>query len=180
MLWILLPLMAVMALAGDPIMMIYGSTFRMGGTWLGILAVGLATNAFVTLGETAIMVQQPRLNLINSSVAAAVAVGANVWLIPRFGVTGAAIGVLLPFAVQGVLRYAALKLIFRWQNPWTNISPQIIAAAVAIVPALICHGLLRGLLGQILAAAVFLAVFGLGWMYHLRFRRRLDFEQSRL
>ena len=63
------------------------------------------SNAFVSLGETVIMVQRPHLNLLNSSITCAVAFGGNLWLIPRFGVTGAAFGILLPYIVQGILRY---------------------------------------------------------------------------
>ncbi len=72
-----------------------------GGAWLGIVGIACATNAFVSLGETVIMVQRPHLNLLNSSVTCAIAFGANLWLIPRFGVTGAAFGILLPYVIQG-------------------------------------------------------------------------------
>jgi O-antigen/teichoic acid export membrane protein len=171
MLWILLPLVAVMALAGSTILMIFGPAFRQGGVWLGIVAVACATNAFVALGETVIMVQRPRLNLLNSSITCAVAICANLWLIPRFGVTGAAFGILLPYVVQGILRYAALRLAFHWPNPWNNINPPIIAAIAAIVPALVCRGLLHGIIGQITSAAIFLAAFGTGWLYHRRARK---------
>ena len=171
MLWILLPLVAVMMLAGGTILLIFGPAFRQGGMWLGIVAVACATNAFVALGETVIMVQRPGLNLLNSSITCVVAIGANLWLIPRFGVTGAAFGILLPYVVQGILRYAVLRLAFRWPNPWKNISPPMIAAIIAIVPALICRVLMDGIAGQLTAAAVFLAVFGIGWLCHVRYRR---------
>src|SRR6266566_3391042 len=171
MLWILLPLVAVMMLAGGTILLIFGPAFRQGGMWLGIVAVACATNAFVALGETVIMVQRPRLNLLNSSITCVVAIGANLWLIPRFGVTGAAFGILLPYIVQGILRYAVLRLAFRWPNPWSSINPPVIAAIIAVVPALVCRVLLGGIIGQVTAAATFLAVFGIGWLYHLRSRR---------
>src|SRR4029453_10045224 len=57
MLWILLPLVAVMTLAGSVILLIYGPAFMQGGAWLGIVGIACATNAFVSLGETVIMVQ---------------------------------------------------------------------------------------------------------------------------
>src|SRR5205814_8943471 len=79
-LWILLPLVAVMTLAGSVILLIYGPAFRQGGAWLAIIGIACATNAFVSLGETVIMVQRPHLNLLNSSVTCAVAFGANLWL----------------------------------------------------------------------------------------------------
>jgi O-antigen/teichoic acid export membrane protein len=168
MLWILLPLVALMTIAGSVILLIYGPAFRQGGAWLGIVGIACATNAFVSLGETVIMVQRPHLNLLNSSVTCAIAFGANLWLIPRFGVTGAAFGILLPYVIQGILRYGVLRLVFRWRNPWSRIRPPILTAIIAFVPALICRLSLDGIAGQVSAASVFLAIFGLGWLHYRR------------
>src|SRR5205814_9908114 len=122
MLWILLPLVAVMVLAGSVILGIYGPVFRQGGMWLGIVAIAGATNAFVSLAETVIMVQRPRLNLLNSIITGVVALTANLWLISRWGATGAALGILLPYVLQGILRYRALRMVFRWLDPWGHIA----------------------------------------------------------
>jgi O-antigen/teichoic acid export membrane protein len=167
-LWILLPLVAVMALAGSVILLIYGPAFREGGAWLAIVGIACATNAFVSLGETVIMVQRPHLNLLNSSVTCALAFGANLWLIPRFGAMGAAFGILLPYLIQGILRYGVLRLVFRWRNPWSSIRPPIFMAIIAFVPALICRVVLDGIAGQVMAALVFIAIFGAGWLHHRR------------
>ena len=166
MLWILLPLVAVLSLAGSTILLIYGPAFWQGGQWLGIVALASATNAFVSLGETVIMVQRPRLNLLHSSITCVVAFAGLLWLIPRFGPLGAAVGILLPYIVQGLLRYATLRWVFRWKDSWSDISPPLIAAGIAIVPALICLGFLSGVVGQVTSAAVFLAVFGVQWWRH--------------
>jgi O-antigen/teichoic acid export membrane protein len=170
-LWILLPLVALMTLAGSVILLIYGSAFTQGDAWLGIVAIACATNAFVSLGETAIMVQRPHFNLWNSAIACAVAFGANLWLIPRFGVIGAAFGILLPYLIQGILRYGVLRLVFRWRNPWSSIRPPISTAAVAFVPALSCRLLVGGVPGQIIAGLVFIAIFGAGWFLYKRSTR---------
>ena len=168
MLWILLPLVAVMTLAGSVILLIYGPAFSQGGAWLGIVGIACATNAFVSLGETVIMVQRPHLNLLNSSVTCAIAFGANLWLIPRFGALGAAFGILLPYVIQGILRYGVLRLVFRWRNPWRSIRPPIVTAIIAFVPALICRLVVDGIAGQIIAGVIFLAIFGAGWLWHRR------------
>ena len=169
MLWILLPIVAVMVLAGSVILGIYGPAFRQGGMWLGIVAIACATNAFVSLAETVIMVQKPRLNLLNSIITCAVALAANFWLISRFGVTGAAFGILLPYVLQGILRYRALRLVFRWRNPWGDIGHPLIAAVVAAAPALACrdddrwnHGSARW------RAPLFFSFTALAWLYHRR------------
>jgi O-antigen/teichoic acid export membrane protein len=168
MLWILLPLVAVLALAGSVVLGIYGPAFREGGVWLGIVALACATNAFVSLAETVIMVQKPRLNLLNSIVTCAVALVANLWLISRFGVTGAALGILFPYVLQGILRYRALRMVFRWQNPWGDLGRPLLAAVIALVPAMACRLTMDGLIGQVVAALVFLLVYGGAWLHHRR------------
>jgi O-antigen/teichoic acid export membrane protein len=171
MLWILLPLVAVLSLAGSTILLIYGPAFWQGGVWLGIVALASATNAFVSLGETVIMVQRPHLNLLHSSITCAVAFAGLLWLIPRFGAMGAAFGILLPYLVQGMLRYATLRWVFHWKDSWSDIRPPLIAAGIAVVPALVCRMFLGGIVGQVVSAAVFLAVFGVQWLHHHIHRR---------
>ena len=166
MLWILLPLVAVLTLAGSTILLIYGPAFWEGGRWLRIVALASATNAFVSLGETVIMVQRPHLNLLHSVITGVVAFAGLLWLIPRFGALGAAVGILLPYIVQGVLRYATLRWVFHWKDSWSDISHPLIAAGIAMVPALICRGFLSGIVGQVSSAAVFLAIFGAQWRRH--------------
>jgi O-antigen/teichoic acid export membrane protein len=166
MLWILLPLVAVMVLAGSVILGIYGPAFRQGGMWLGIVAIACATNAFVSLAETVIMVQKPRLNLLNSVITCVVALTANLWLISRFGVTGAAFGILLPYVLQGILRYRALRMVFRWRNPWGDIGHPLIAAVMAGIPATACRLMVDGITGQVIASLAFLLAYLLAWRHY--------------
>ncbi|HMJ06573.1 MAG TPA: oligosaccharide flippase family protein [Chthoniobacterales bacterium] len=166
MLWVLLPLLAVMIFAGGTILTIYGPEFRTGSTWLIIVAVACGTNAFVGLAETVIMVQKPRVNVLNSAITCAVAFVANIFLIRNFGVTGAAFGILLPYALLGLLRHRALRSVFQWRNPWANISPPFIGALFAIVPAIVCRLLVRGIAGEISSALVFLIAYFVAWRYH--------------
>jgi O-antigen/teichoic acid export membrane protein len=172
MLWILLPLVAVMGLAGGVILLVFGRAFQQGSSWLGIVAVASALNAFVMLGETVIMVQRPRLNLLHSCITCAVAVGALFLLIPRFGAIGAAVGILLPYIVQGILRYVTLRFVFRWKDSWADMRPPLIAFLAAIIPALICRAILHGIVAQLAGAAVFLIIFVTAWLqYHFRWAR---------
>ena len=95
-----------------------------------------------------------------------VALAANLWLISRFGVTGAAFGILLPYVLQGILRYRALRLVFRWRNPWGDVGHPLLAALIAAVPAFACRALIDGLTGQVVAAIVFLLIYGGAWLYY--------------
>lgn len=166
MLWALVPLLAVMIFAGGTLLSIYGAAFRQGWPWLVIVALACGTNAFVGLAETVIMVQKPRLNVWNSAIACVVAVVANLFLIHTFGVTGAAFGILLPYLLLGILRHRALRSVFRWRNPWANISPPFLGALVALGPALICRLAVSQMPGEISSAAVFLALYFIVWRRH--------------
>jgi O-antigen/teichoic acid export membrane protein len=160
---ILFPLVAIMTLGGNAILAIYGPGFREGALWLSIIAVACAANAFVSLGEVAIMVQRPHMNLFNSTATCLVAVGANLWLIPAFGMTGAALGILLPYVIQGVLRYAELRFIFRWPSQAREMTRPIVAAAAAAVPSVALRAVAPSILGQLASVAVFLAAYVAAW-----------------
>ncbi|HEV2095640.1 MAG TPA: polysaccharide biosynthesis C-terminal domain-containing protein, partial [Chthoniobacterales bacterium] len=88
-----------------------------------------------------------------------------VWLIKRFGVTGAAFGILLPYVVLGVLRYRTLRLVFRWRNPWAEVGWPVLAALIAGVPALVCRMLIDGIVGQVIASAVFGIIYFIVWKH---------------
>jgi O-antigen/teichoic acid export membrane protein len=166
MLWILVPATTVMILAGDTIMRVYGPGFQEGGKWLIVVAIACATNAFVNLGETVIMVQRPGLNLLNSLITCVAGSMATVWLISRFGVMGAALGILTSYGIQGVIRTIILRSVFRWPNPWKELTDVMIVAALAIVPATVCRLLFPNTAGQVTAALLCLAVFTAGWLYY--------------
>ena len=166
MLWILLPLLAVMLLAGSLILWIYGAQFRQGAGWLGIVALACAVNALVGMAETVIMVQRPHLNLINSAVTCVIALGVDVWLIARWGVTGAAYGILLPYVLLGLLRWRALRTVFGWKNPWSEAGAPLRSAVVAGVPAIILRLTIAGVAGQVISALAFLVLFFFAWRRH--------------
>jgi hypothetical protein len=83
-------------------------------------------------------------------------------------VTGAAFGILLPYVLQGILRYRALRQVFRWRNPWADIGHPLMAALVAVAPALACYAIIDGTTGQLTATGVFLFVYGGAWLYYRR------------
>ncbi len=174
MLWVLVPLLAVMIFAGGTILSIYGSAFRQGWPWLVIVAIACGTNAFVGLAETVIMVQKPRLNVWNSAITCAIAIGANLLLIRRFGVMGAAFGILLPYVLLGFLRRRALQTVFKWRNPWAGISPPFLGALFALPLALLLRLTISGRPGEIGSAAAFLAIYFVAWRFHRARRAPLE------
>ena len=160
---ILLPLLAVMTLGGGALLSIYGPGFRDGAMWLAIISLACATNAFVSLGEVAIMVQRPRLNLLNSTVTCVAAVAANLWLIPHYGMIGASLGILLPYGIQGLLRHVELRYVFGWPSQARELTRPMVAAACAAVPAVVCRIWMAGLSGELMSVAAFLVTYVGAW-----------------
>jgi O-antigen/teichoic acid export membrane protein len=165
MLAILLPVVAVFALAGGAIMTIFGEAFRQGALWTAIIAAACALSAFVGLGETILMVDRPNVNLINSAVAFAAAVSLNLVLIPRFGPLGAAIAMLVPYTLQGILRGLEISWIFGWRWPFRALVKPWLAALAGLPLALALRLAVHGspTIVEVAAAAVYLAGYVLAW-----------------
>jgi O-antigen/teichoic acid export membrane protein len=163
MLAILLPAVVVLALSGDAIMRIFGPGFPVGGPWVAIVGAACALNAFVGLGELVLMVKRPSLNLLNSAIAISATIGLNVILIPSLGPLGAAIGMLVPYALQGILRGAEISWLFKWRWPFAAMVKPWIAAGVALVPGLVVRILTSSLAGHLAASVVYLMAYLVMW-----------------
>ena len=164
--WVLaaqLPLMGVLCLSGGIGLDIFGPGFRSGTLWVALLAVAHATNSFVGLAETVIMIQRPKLNLINSGATATLQLGASLLLIPWYGATGAALCMMLAYVTQGVLRYLELRFIFHWHWPWKALARPALAFAIALAPAVPLRLLIEGRPGEWAAGLVFLAAYVGAW-----------------
>jgi O-antigen/teichoic acid export membrane protein len=163
--WVLsaqLPLVGALVLSGGSIMRIYGSEYRQGALWLALLGVAHGANTFAGLVETLLMIERPDLNLINAIVTVGVQLAAGVILIPRFGVTGAALAMCLGFTVQGVLRFAELRHVFGWSWPWRSLRRPIAAFAIAFLPAAALR-LSGGPLIEIVSGLLFLLFYAGAW-----------------
>jgi O-antigen/teichoic acid export membrane protein len=163
MLAVLLPAIALLSLAGTSLMSIYGPLFRSGGVWVAVLAGACALNAFVGLGETILMVQYPRVNMLNSTIALGAAIALNLVLIPRFGPLGAALGMLVPYGVQGVLRSVEMTWLLGWQWPWRALARPWMAALAALPLALLVRLFGGGVWGEVAAAATYAAGYLAAW-----------------
>ncbi len=144
MLAILLPALIVLALAGGAIMTIFGAGFYRGGPWAAIIGTACAMNAFVGLGETILMIERPTINLLNSSIAFAAAIGLNLIFIPRLGPLGAALGMLVPYSLQGILRGVEISWLLHWRWPWRALLKPWLAALLPLPLAFVARFFARG------------------------------------
>ena len=164
--WVLaaqLPMMTLLCLSGGVVLDIFGPGFDRGALWVALLAIAHATNSFVGLAETVIMVRRPKWNLVNSAIAATLQLGVSLMLIPRLGATGAALGMVVAYLTQGVLRYCELRFLFAWHWPWRAFARPIVACLAATLLALPLRILILGWRGEVLAGLTFLALYLTAW-----------------
>jgi O-antigen/teichoic acid export membrane protein len=155
--------MGVLCLAGGIGLRIFGPGFETGAMWVALLAIAHATNSFVGLAETVIMIQRPGLNLVNSGATVVLQFGASLLLIPRYGATGAALGMVLAYVTQGVLRYLELRFLFNWHWPWRALARPALAFAIAFAIALPLRLLIDGWRGELVSGLTFLAAYVGAW-----------------
>ncbi|HEY0368670.1 MAG TPA: oligosaccharide flippase family protein [Chthoniobacterales bacterium] len=166
--WVLaaqLPLMGVLCLAGGIGLDIFGPNFRGGELWVALLAIAHATNSFVGLAETVIMIQRPNLNLVNSGVTVLLQLACSFILIPPFGATGAAFCMLIAYFTQGVLRYFELRYVFKWKFPWPALVRPMIAFVIALAVALPLRFLLHGRVAEVSSGLTFIAAYVGAWAW---------------
>jgi O-antigen/teichoic acid export membrane protein len=163
MLAILLPAVVVLSLAGGAIMSLFGPTFYRGGLWTAVIGFGCALNAFVSLGETILMVEKPKINLMNSTIAFVAAVGLNLFLIPAYGALGAAFGVLCPYVIKGLLRWIEIRWFFEWRWPWHALFKPWVAALVPLPFALALRFVSHAWWGDLATAGLYLAGYFMTW-----------------
>ena len=163
MLAVLLPALVVLGLAGGAIMTIYGSVFYRGGLWVAIVALACAINAFVGLGETILMIDRPKINLMNSTIAFAAAIGLNLVFIPAWGPLGAALGMLVPYSIHGLLRGVQISWLFKWHWPWRSLIKPWIAALIPLPFALALRLTVHGTMIELAAAAFYVCSYLIVW-----------------
>lgn len=163
MLALLLPAVAVCALSGGTILSLFGPAFRRGAVWLALVASACAVNAFVSLGETLLLIQRPRWNAFNATVALVLAATLNLVLIPRLGPLGAAVGLLAAYGVQGALRGMQLTWWLGWRLPWMAVGRPWVAALAAAPAALAVRFVGHGAAAEAAAGAVYLLGYLAAW-----------------
>jgi O-antigen/teichoic acid export membrane protein len=163
MLAVLLPAVVVLALSGGAIMTIFGAAFSRGGVWVGIVGAACAMNAFVGLGETILMVERPKINLINSTIAFVAAVGLNLIFIPAFGPLGAALAMLVPYSIQGILRGVEISWLLEWRWPWRAMLKPWLAALGPLPLSLLVRLWFHGTIFELGAAVLYLGGYLVMW-----------------
>lgn len=117
--------LGVMSLFGSSLLNLFGKSFSEGAVLLIIVCLAQLVNASTGLLDLAMMVSgRPKINLLNALILLVLQTGFYLWLVPRLGLLGAAIGTLVSLSLLGLTRLMQSFFILRL-NPLhrTQIKP---------------------------------------------------------
>jgi len=171
-----LPVVFAMSLLAKQILFIWGVNFVAGSTALIILATSQLI--FITsslLAFTLVMCGRQYLELGNVVFVATINILSNLVLIPRYGMTGAAISMLLSQAIALVLRLVEVRHVLglrlytsTYVKPLAALVPVSLLAAILYEPIVKSASFLAGAnIGAVLAMLVLIATSYLGVLYFL-------------
>lgn len=144
--WILtinLPIFASLLLVGEPLLQTMGqkefavaSDLQLGLQILFILCIGMLVQSVFAVAEPLLaMTGRPGLNLLNNILWLVSNFGLNWWLIPRYGLIGAAIGAATTTMFINALRVTEIYVLRRIVPFRTSQLKPLFAALVAVLPA---------------------------------------------
>jgi O-antigen/teichoic acid export membrane protein len=129
-----LPLSLILALFPEAILSIFGKSFVAGAPVLVLLALGNLVSAGTGIcGVFLSMSGNTSFKLVNSIVSFVLTLGLNFWLIPRWGLIGAAVASAAATAVVNLLRLVQAFFLFRFLPYNASFIKPLVAGAVSCV-----------------------------------------------
>jgi O-antigen/teichoic acid export membrane protein len=165
-----LPVFLVLFFCSEEVMLVFGPEFRGGAATLRILAVSQLFNvATGPVGWLLTMSGHPRHNLLNALFTFGTSLALALLLIPRFGITGAAVGAALSVLLVNLLRLVEVRVVLGIHPYSPSYLKPILAGCLSAIGVIGLNLLLPDLppLGRvILFAFALMLVYGIAlvWM----------------
>jgi O-antigen/teichoic acid export membrane protein len=124
-----LPIILGLFALGRPLLGLFGKGFE--AAYWPLLALGAAESiqAAFSIGDLVFVYLNPRLGLWLTLISIAVGVGAALALVPPLGIAGAALSVLVAYALRAALRSVVLRALFHLDLPRAHHAGPLAAAA---------------------------------------------------
>jgi O-antigen/teichoic acid export membrane protein len=168
--WLLtisLPIALMLLVFASDILSLFGTAFPIAAGCLLLLALGHWVNTWTTFAHSILLMSgHSRLAMWNSIGTGILLLFLNWLLIPRLGITGAALAVSLSLTIGGLLRVGEVWLMYGL-HPF---SVELLKPVGAGLAALLAGYVLRGFLGPefLLGVIPAVGIFYLGLLYYLK------------
>ena len=163
--WILIlngAIFGVLLLAGGAVMHALGHEFTEGTSTLVLLALAVTINAVLGVSELFLLIERPMLNVVNTLCAAGISIGLNLWLIPRLGIEGAALAMVITYALMNAARLLQVHRFYGLQ-PFTRYHGRALAAlSLSLGSMSLLKWVLafEGITLELLVSSAFLLLYG--------------------
>lgn len=168
------PVFLVIASGAPALLSIFGPGFSAGARALTVLALAMCLSQVAGNVQTVLLMSgHSGLQLANKIVAIVVLLGLNLWLIPRFGLEGAAVAWSLAILTDTLLAMVEVRLVVGVRVLPSGLTPLAVLAVVAFaLPTLVAtRALAAGVPGLVAAVVVGGLLYGpVLW----RWRHRLE------
>lgn len=155
-----LPLVMLFVGFSHDLMGIWGNAFVGGAIALAIIAFGrLADAAVGTVGMLLMMMGKPKVNTVNSLIILLIKIGAGWFLIPRYGLLGAAILMAGANVLIDVLRVIEVYYFFRIHPFSSNFLKPLLAVMIGALVTWLWHISLSQFLPHVVMVATSGVVF---------------------
>lgn len=111
-------LLGVIVFAAAPLMGLFGKAFVGAAVPLALLTLGIVVNGVFGVSELFLLIDRPAVNLLNTLLTIAINVTLNLLLIPRWGMIGASLAILIAYLFMNAVRMIQVKLFYKLQ-PFT-------------------------------------------------------------
>ncbi len=133
--WILILSVCIlgsMILAGEPLIRLFGAAFGLGAPIVVILTLALTIQGVLGVSELFFLIDKPWINLVNTLGALLANIGLNLWLIPRYGMMGAACAALILQTALNLTRLIEVACLYHLQ-PFTRYHAKALGAFLGAV-----------------------------------------------
>ncbi|MGB0591160.1 MAG: polysaccharide biosynthesis C-terminal domain-containing protein [Myxococcota bacterium] len=171
------PILVALWTFSEPLLTLYGPEFSAGSWPLIVLCLGTLIHVVAGLASTIVAgAGRADLMLLNHVLPIALNVGLNLWLIPDYGVLGAALATASSLTVMSLLELAfARRIVGAKLAEWGTLEPLIVSAGGAGLGWLLA-GLLSPGVDPLLYRIVVLGIFALLFAVWLLARGRRRFR----
>ena len=121
-------------LAGETLMRLFGAEFGLGAPVAVVLTLALSIQGVLGVSELFLLIEKPWINLVNAMGALLASIGLNLWLIPRYGIMGAGLAVLILQTLLSLARLIEVAVLYRLQ-PLTRYHAKAMMAFLLAVGA---------------------------------------------
>lgn len=160
-----LPLAVLIIFFSREIMTIFGKEFSDGALVLAVLVLGQILNSITgPLGVMIDMSGRSKFTLLNSTLHLSLQIGLCLFLIPGYGVLGAAIAKTVSIAFLRVIRLIQVHLIFKFHPFQVRILKPVSAGVIALLLLVLLQGFIpwiNSVLFLFMGSIVFILAYGI-------------------